>query len=495
MASEKVQVDVEKIRMSIEAGIPLTISTYTLPHEMELYIEEVLRVFLNELNQSQMFDYLSYCLKELINNAKKANTKRVYFEEKGLDIQNPSDYERGMKSFKNDTISDIKHYLKIQKDEGLYIKLILQTRNNKIKIEIRNRATLTLFEYKRIHDKLSRAQMFNTIQDGMHQILDSSEGAGLGLVMLLLMLRKEVGLTEENFQVLSENGETITRLIIPFSKESQEGISILSEQFVKLIDGLPEFPENIAQINRMLNDSNAKMSDIALKISGDVSLTAELLRLVNSASFSLSKPCETIGEAVKFAGLRGISNLLVSIGSMKNLMVESDAEKKRVWDHSYRVAFCTYNLARNFCSKDRQCVDDSYVCGLLHDIGKVIFATAHPELLERISELCNRLHVSPALFERMVAGVNHGEIGALIAEKWNFPEVIINVIRYHHEPSEAPKEMQRITKLVYIADLLVHYQDGVVSYDQFETSILEEFGITSEAQLHTIAERLMPKDL
>ena len=111
MASEKVQVDVEKIRMSIESGIPLTISTYTLPHEMELYIEEVLRVFLNELNQSQMFDYLSYCLEELINNAKKANTKRVYFEEKGLDIQNPSDYERGMKSFKNDTISNINHYL------------------------------------------------------------------------------------------------------------------------------------------------------------------------------------------------------------------------------------------------------------------------------------------------------------------------------------------------------------------------------------------------
>ncbi|MBQ5492147.1 MAG: HDOD domain-containing protein [Treponema sp.] len=494
MASEKVQVDVDKIRTAIESGIPLTISTYTLPHEMELYIEEVLRAFLGELNQLQVFDYLSYCLKELINNAKKANTKRVYFEEKGLDINNPADYEAGMKGFKNDTLTDIKHYLKLQKEEGLYIKLILQTRNNKIKIEIRNRAALTCFEYKRIHDKLSRAQMFNSIEECMHQILDDSEGAGLGLVMLILMLRKEVGLTEENFQVLSESGETITRLIIPFTKETQQGISMLSEQFVQLIDGLPEFPENIAQINQMLNSADSKMSDIALKISSDVSLTAELLRLVNSAAFSLSKPCETIVEAVKFAGLRGISNLLVSIGTMKNLMVESDAEKKKVWDHSYRVAFCSYNLARNFCSKDRQCVDDSYVCGLLHDMGKVIFATAHPELLEKISNLCNELHVSADLFERMVAGVNHGEIGALIAEKWNFPEVIINVIRYHHEPEDAPKEMQRITKLVYLADLLVHYQDGIVSYDQFETSILEEFGIKSEEQLHTIAERLKIKN-
>lgn len=489
-SSDKVQVDIAKIRTAIQSGIPLTISTYTLPHEMELYIDDVLKVFLEELNQSKMYDYLSYCLKELINNAKKANTKRVYFEEKNLNINDPADYEEGLKTFKHDTLENIKHYLQMQKDEGLYIKLILQTRNNKIKVEIRNRAALTPFEYKRIHDKLTRAQMYNSIQDCMNQLLDDSEGAGLGLVILIIMLRKELGLTEENFQTLSENGETITRLIIPFSKESQEKFSEMSAKFVELIDGLPEFPENIDRINRMLNDPESKMSEIAQHISSDVSLTAELLKMVNSAAFSLSKPVESIAEAVKFAGLRGISNLLVSIGTMNNLMSDSDEEKKKVWDHSYRVAFCSYNLARNFCSKERKIIDDSYVCGLLHDMGKVIFSTAHPELLSKISALCNELGISPDMFERMIAGVNHGEIGALIAEKWNFPKVIVNVIRYHHEPELAPEDMQRITRLVNLADMIVHYQDGDVSYEQFDNSVLEEFGIQTEEQLETISDRL-----
>ncbi|WP_242457250.1 hypothetical protein [Treponema zioleckii] len=70
--------------MAIRAGIPLSITTYTLPHEMEMYMEDVLTAFLQEMEQPQMIEYLKYCLNELITNAKKANTKRIYFKEKKL---------------------------------------------------------------------------------------------------------------------------------------------------------------------------------------------------------------------------------------------------------------------------------------------------------------------------------------------------------------------------------------------------------------------------
>ena len=82
---------------------------------MEVYMNDILRVFLEELNQNQMIEYLSYCLSELITNAKKANTKRVYFKLKKLDISNQADYELGMKSFKSDTLDDINYYLSLQK--------------------------------------------------------------------------------------------------------------------------------------------------------------------------------------------------------------------------------------------------------------------------------------------------------------------------------------------------------------------------------------------
>src|SRR5574344_2296960 len=158
MNAKKMSVDADKIKMAIRSGIPLSITTYTLPHEMEIYMGDVLTAFLTELNQQQMIEYLSYCLNELITNAKKANTKRVYFQEKHLDITDASDYDRGMKNFKTDTLNNIKYYLQEQKKAGLYVKLILQTRGNKIKMEVRNNVELTVFEYKRIHDKLSRAQ-------------------------------------------------------------------------------------------------------------------------------------------------------------------------------------------------------------------------------------------------------------------------------------------------------------------------------------------------
>ena len=88
MMNQKTSVDVSKIKMAIRSGVPLSITTYTLPHDMELYMGSVLADFLKELNQDFMIQYLTYCMQELVTNAKKANTKRIYFEEKGLDITN-----------------------------------------------------------------------------------------------------------------------------------------------------------------------------------------------------------------------------------------------------------------------------------------------------------------------------------------------------------------------------------------------------------------------
>ena len=71
--------------------------------------EELLKDFLSEINQPQMIEALSYCFKELVYNAKKANTKRVYFEERQLDINNPDDYAKGMEGFKKDTLKNQKY--------------------------------------------------------------------------------------------------------------------------------------------------------------------------------------------------------------------------------------------------------------------------------------------------------------------------------------------------------------------------------------------------
>ena len=486
---KKITVDLAKVKMAIRAGIPLSITTYTLPKEMEDYMNSVLSAFLAELNQSQMTEYLTYCLNELTTNSKKANTKRIYFKEKHLDLLDASDYAKGMEHFKDDTLSNIAHYLQLQKQDGLYVKLILQTRNSKIKIEVRNNCELLPTEYKRMHDKLSRAQQYTAVDQAFEQVLDDSEGAGLGLIIMILMLEK-VGLTEENFQIVCENGETITRIILPLNEKTQRDISIVSREFIKIIDSLPQFPETLKKVNELINNPEVKMSEIAACISSDISLTTDLLKLVNSAMFALASPCHSIGDAVKMVGLRGIRNLVLAAGSLNELQKICTTDRKELWVHAYKVAFYSYNLARNFCANEKEIVEDSYVCGLLHDMGKLVFETARPNLIDHIKRISSEKGIPEDSFEKMATGVNHGELGALIAEKWNFPEVIIAVIRHHHEPDLAPDDVRKLTSLVYLSDMMTHYETGEVDFYQFDPDVLALFHISAEEQVKKICARL-----
>lgn len=485
--SEKSQisVDVVKVKKATQMGIPLSITTYTLPHEIELYISEVLSVFLTELNQERLKDYLSYCINELSANAKKANTKRVYFKERQLDINDPVDYETGMRSFKEDTLSNISYYLQLQKEAGLYVKVIMQVKHSEILIEIRNNCEMTKTEFKRVFDKIARSKQFSSLEEALSQVLDDSEGAGLGLVIMILMLKK-VGLNDENYQVIVESGETITRIVMPMDLHVTEQLSVLTEEIVRYIDELPQFPENIAQIQKQLNDPDSKLSTIAMLISNDVALTTDLLKLVNSAAFSLARKCTSISEAVKMVGIRGIKNLLYSIGTF-HLLGPSTEEQKRLWSHSYKVAFFAYNLARNF-GGSRTVTEDAYVCGLLHDLGKIVLSSVHPALLDKINELRASKEIPDRVMDALLSGINHPEIGAALAEKWNFPDSIVASIRYHHALDAAPDEYRQLVHTVALADLMVHYLLESVEYYQIERRLLEQFRFSSEDQFRRVCE-------
>ena len=111
---EHLKIDRQKIQLSVGLQLPIEITSYTLPRNTEVYIRSIMEMFLEECHQDHLKEYLNFCLSELLTNAKKANTKRVYFAEKGLDINNPDDYEKGMENFKMDTLTNIDHYLELQ---------------------------------------------------------------------------------------------------------------------------------------------------------------------------------------------------------------------------------------------------------------------------------------------------------------------------------------------------------------------------------------------
>jgi putative nucleotidyltransferase with HDIG domain len=486
MAVQELVVDEAKIRKAVQSGIPLTITTYTLPHEIEMYITQVLASFLKIVGQAQLENYIVYCVQELAVNAKKANTKRVYFIERGLDLNNSEDYKIGMDNFKEDTLSNIGHYLKLQKEKGLYVKLIFQIKKNIINIEIRNNVAITKTELIRIHDKLARSRQYESLEDALSQVLDDSEGAGLGLVILVLMLKK-IGLDEDCFDIIGTDAETIARIVIPLDQTSVENLSILANAIVENVHSLPQFPENILIVQKLINDPKSEMTDIARQISMDPSFTADILKIVNSAQYMLTKKVDSISEAVKMVGIRGIRNLLFSYGAEKVLGVDT-VDKKTLWEHSYKTAFYSFNLVKNF-RKNPNMLDDVYAGGILHDMGKIVFSNVHPDLLDKIRQFSVEKGLPISLFEDLSAGMNHAEIGALIAEKWNFPENLVAAIRFHHDPTSAPKELRDLVDTVYLANMFCEYESGNVSFDQFEASALQNYGITSRTQIDTLLTR------
>jgi putative nucleotidyltransferase with HDIG domain len=298
---------------------------------------------------------------------------------------------------------------------------------------------------------------------------------------------KKMGLDEDCFDILSTEKETIARIIIPLDQTRLENLDTLSHTIVDNVNSLPQFPENILLVQQMIGDPHAEMADIARQISMDPALTADLLKIVNSAQYMLTKRVDNIAEAVRMVGMQGIKNLLYSYGTQR-ILGDDTSDKKALWDHSYKTAFYAYNIVKNF-RKDRNILDDIYVGGILHDMGKIVFSNVHPELLKKIKEFCTEKSLPASTFEDFAAGMNHAEIGALIAKKWNFPESLINVIRFHHDPLSAPEEYRNLVETIYLANMLCEYEDGNITFDQFETSILDKFSITSKKHIDSLIER------
>jgi hypothetical protein len=210
----EIVVDVAKVDRAIKMEVPLVMTTYTLPRKVEHYIEQVVTIFLDYVKQRRLRDNVIYCIQELVVNAKKANTKRVYFIDRGLDLNDQNDYRQGMSTFKDDTLNNINYYLDLQRQQGLYIKLVLQLKNNIITIEVRNNSTITSAELARIQKRLIKAREYEDMEEALIQMLDDTEGAGLGLVMLVIMLKK-LGLESNAFEIHKTGSETVARIVIP----------------------------------------------------------------------------------------------------------------------------------------------------------------------------------------------------------------------------------------------------------------------------------------
>jgi putative nucleotidyltransferase with HDIG domain len=202
----------------------------------------------------------------------------------------------------------------------------------------------------------------------------------------------------------------------------------------------------------------------------------------------LPKRVDNIVEAVKLVGTKGVRNLLYSYGTQK-VMGEKYSEMRSLWQHSYRCAFYAYYIAKSF-KKKKELLDDVYVGAILHDLGQIVIASLHPDLLDRITKVCKDKGIPARMLENFSIGLNHAEVGALIAKKWNFPDPLVSAIRYHHEPTQAPAPARDIVYCVYLANTICDIERERIGFGQVQVQVLKDFGIETEEQLSRIREKL-----
>ncbi len=204
--------DIESIKDAVKARKPVDFYCYTLTPDQKTRFQEILNIFLKECDQTYLYNYLSYCLFELLDNASKANAKRIFFKEHNLDINNEKDYQNGMKDFKSTLDENTLIYQEKLKEGKLQVHLLL-TADDIITITVSNNTKITDLELHRIKDKIAKTKVYNTMADAMNDI-DQTEGSGLGIITVLIMLKK-MGLASENLKFTTTDSETIATIEIP----------------------------------------------------------------------------------------------------------------------------------------------------------------------------------------------------------------------------------------------------------------------------------------
>lgn len=459
----------------LKSGEMVAFSYGFISHDVSEEIMSLVNDLLDALKKSHLKEAIGYFVREFISNANKSNLKRVHFRLLDLDILDPEQYAKGMKTFGKEFRDQLEVYGAELEKCHMYTHVCFQVKEQVLTIEVRNSHLPVHQEEERVSRLIEQSKSIHDTAEAFMSLSDSSEGAGLGVVTTVLMIRS-LGLPENAFEFFPDaaNKETVARVAIPLDTVPESIAEDISTVIAREIKSIPTFPEKITLLEEILADSDVQFSRVAQVIQSDVALTAELLKMVNSAQYMLPQKVSNIQNAISLIGVKGLRNLIYSFGAQK-LLQSQYGSLEDVWEHAYRVASYAYHLAKD--NKQAAIADDAYIGGILHDIGKIVIMITNPGLQDTIQKYCAGKGIVGNLVEHLALGSSHARIGMVIGENWNFPEPILAVIEFHHKPLLAPPEYKEMASLIYLADKLTHRNDANFAFSAVEKSILERYGI------------------
>jgi len=239
---------------------------------------------------------------------------------------------------------------------------------------------------------------------------------------------------------------------------------------IKELPSLPFVATKLMELTASPTTTMKQMEDVILK---DPAVASKVLRYSNSALYGRAGQITSMTDALVLLGFSTVKTIVIasSVKSMHSSTARGySAAGKTLWAHSVETGIAARLLAKR---KKKQLVEEAFIVGLLHDIGKSVIEAKLPGAVRNLIALKKGGELTFEEVEQRVLGINHSELGAILCRKWNFPDVLEQAILHHHSPNNNKKE-PILSHLAKVSDAIsYHLSSQPTMRDQSEADILE----------------------
>lgn len=264
---------------------------------------------------------------------------------------------------------------------------------------------------------------------------------------------------------------------------------VISDDVKRIITGLsnlPSLPGLYKQLDSELNSANVSIKKIGDIISQDITMTAKILQMVNSAFFGLPQKINDPVQAVNFLGMDTIKSLVLfhHLFSVFSANDSIQTYLEEIWTHSFEVA----NKAKKIMAIQNQnhnTLEQTFAAGLLHDIGKLVLIQI-PEYQAKIIELGKTNGIRLREYEQITFGAEHSLIGGYLLGLWGLPDYIIESTAFHHAPMAVANENFSTLSAIYFAN--INLSEENLDIDYLESIHLKDDNVFNEHLMKILEE-------